>query len=86
MESQQTKVLRALRKAGQRGVPNYWFPEHRILRLSARLGELRAEGYNIVAERQYLPNGRATNVWNYILIEDGSKETLMQKFKRKVSK
>lgn len=68
--SQTTKVLKMLRKAGQRGVPNYKFYSNRILRPSARIAELRADGYNIIAERQHLPNGRATNVWNYVLIEE----------------
>ena len=68
--SKQTQVLKMLRSAGSRGVPNYAFPQHRILRLSARLGELRAEGFNIVCTRDHLPNGKATNVFRYSLIED----------------
>lgn len=68
--SQTSKVLKMLKKAGSRGVMNYEFPKKRILRYSARLGELRNEGYNIVAERVKLPNGRSTNVFRYILIEE----------------
>lgn len=68
--SQEEQILRMLRKAGSRGVANHEFPKHRILRYSARLGELRNEGYNIYCERQKLPNGRATNVFKYYLIED----------------
>lgn len=68
--SQTSKVLKMLRKAGQRGVMNYEFPKKRILRYSARIGELRNDGYNIIAERVKLPNGRATNVFRYILIEE----------------
>lgn len=68
--SQTAQVLKMLQKAGQKGVPNYEFPKHRILRSSARLGELRAQGYDILCERDYLPNGRATNVFRYILIEE----------------
>lgn len=68
--SQEARILKMLRKAGKRGVENYQFPKHRILRLSARLGELRQQGYNIYCERQYLPNGRATSVWKYYLVED----------------
>lgn len=67
--SQEQQIIRLLQKAGSKGVPNYMFPRYRILRLSARLGELRKQGFNIKAERQYLPNGRATSVWNYILLE-----------------
>ena len=70
--SQSSKVLKMLREAGNKGVANYEFPRHRILRLSARLGELRAEGYNIYCERQRLPNGRATNVWRYYINEEGA--------------
>lgn len=68
--SQQGKILKLLRQAGKKGVPNYKFPRHNILRLSARLGELRADGYNIYCTRDYLPNGRATNVWRYYLSEE----------------
>ena len=68
--SQTTKLLRMLWAAGSNGVPNYKFYENRILRPSARIAELRAEGYNIIAVRQKLPNGRSTNVWNYILVEE----------------
>lgn len=68
--SQESKILKMLRKAGQRGVANHEFPKRRILRYSARIGDLRADGYNIICERVYLPNGRATNVFKYILVEE----------------
>ena len=72
--SQSTSILKMLRKAGSKGVKNYQFPMNGILRYSARIGELRAEGFNIVAERVRLPNGRATNVFTYVLIEDKKKK------------
>lgn len=65
--SQEQRIIKMLRKAGNRGIANYEFPKHRILRLSARLGELRKQGYNIYCERVFLPNGRATNVFKYYL-------------------
>jgi len=68
--SQSTTIIKMLRKAGQRGVYNYQFPEARILRYSSRLRELRAEGHTIVCEQVKLPNGRATSVFRYVLIED----------------
>lgn len=68
--SQTTKVLTMLKRAGQRGVMNYEFPRKRILRYSARLGDLRNEGYNIIAERVKLKNRRSTNVFRYILIKE----------------
>lgn len=68
--SQTSKVLKMLRKAGSKGVPNYKFPAAKILRYSARIGELRSEGYNIYAERVLMRNGRASNVFKYILIEE----------------
>lgn len=72
--SQTTAVLKMLRKAGKHGVKNYEFPMRGILRYSARLGELRAEGFNIVAERIKLNNGRSTNVFTYTLIEEKKKK------------
>lgn len=71
--SQTTAVLKMLRKAKKHGVKNYEFPMRGILRYSARIGELRAEGFNIVAERQKLPNGRSTGVFRYTLIEEENK-------------
>lgn len=71
--TQTSQVLQLLKKAGKHGVPNYSFYAHRILRPSARIAELRQEGLIIVAERQHLPNGRATNVWNYILVTEEKK-------------
>lgn len=70
--SQTTKILKMLRKAKNKGVPNYRFPEKRILRYSARIGDLRNEGYNIYCERLLLPNGKATNVFNYYLNEESN--------------
>jgi len=67
--SQSTTIIKMLRKAGQRGVYNYQFPEARILRYSSRIKELRSEGHDILCERVNLPNGRATNVFRYILVE-----------------
>lgn len=66
---QTSRLLKLLWKAGSKGVPNHAFYKHGILRSSARIAELRADGYEIMAVRQYLPNGRATNVWNYVLVE-----------------
>jgi len=72
--NQTSRILKMLYRAGSKGVPNYAFYQNRILRPSARIGELRADGYNITAERQYLPNGRATNVWHYVLYEETNKK------------
>lgn len=55
-----------LKKAGNHGVANYEFPKHRILRYSARIGELRKD-YDIMCERVY-HHGRATGIFKYILI------------------
>lgn len=75
--SQESTILKLLRKAGSKGVPNYVFPANRILKYSSRITDLRNDGYNIYCERVFLPNGRATNVYRYYL--DEQKETLWQK-------
>lgn len=67
---QTSKIIKMLWKAGKRGVYNYEFPKHGILRYSARINELRADKYNILCERVYLNNGRATNVFRYTLINE----------------
>lgn len=69
--SQLTTAVKLMRKAGKKGLPNYEFPRNRILRYSQVIKTLRDEhGMNILVEREYLPNGRATNVYRYILIEE----------------
>lgn len=75
--SQSTEVLKMLRQSGKHGVENFRFPQARILCYTKRISELRNEGFNIITERISLPNGRATGVYNYTLIEE--KETLWQK-------
>ena len=67
--SQTDRILIAIRKSKQHGVPNYELS--RIsLKYSSRIAELRRDGYNIIAIRKILPNGQSTNVYNYVLIED----------------
>lgn len=68
--TQSSEALKLLKKAGKHGVMNYTFPQHRLLRYSQYISDLRDEGYTILVERQYLPNGRATNVWKYTLLEN----------------
>jgi hypothetical protein len=67
--SQTERILIAIRKSKQFGVPNYKLAQL-SLKYSSRITELRQDGYNIVAIRKVLPNGRATNVFNYVLIEE----------------
>lgn len=65
---QATRILRAIKKSGSRGVANYELS--RIsLKYSSRITELRKDGHNIYAERQVV-NGRCTGTWKYYLNED----------------
>jgi hypothetical protein len=68
--SQHATILKLLKKAGNKGVPNYVFPQHRILKYSSRITELRQEGHTIYCEREWI-KGRATGVYRYYL-GDGS--------------
>lgn len=72
--SQEAKLLHMLKQAGSHGIANYKFPEARILRYSARINDLRKQGYEILCERQVLPNGRSTGVFKYYLIEQVEKK------------
>lgn len=72
-ESQHSRIIKMLRKAPKRGVPNWRFPAAGILGYTARMSELRKDGYNILVERQKLPNGLMSNTYHYFLIEDDSK-------------
>lgn len=68
--TQTQRAYKMLQKAGKHGVKNFQFAERGILRYGAVIELLRKEGYHIITERQHLPNGRATNVWNYTLTEE----------------
>lgn len=66
--SQAEKIIKQLRDAGSRGVPNYTLANYN-LGYRGRITELRQDGYNIYCERQRV-NGRATGVWLYYLNEE----------------
>lgn len=70
MELQTAKMLKMLKKAGNRGIENHVFPRHGMLRYSSVISDLRDAGYVITVERKYLKNGRASNVYIYRLVEE----------------
>lgn len=63
--SQEGKVLRATKN--KHGVTN-WELSRIALKYTSVISALRKDGHNIVAERQYLKNGRPSNTWKYYLI------------------
>jgi hypothetical protein len=68
--SQCGRLLKELKKHKIWGITNHFIANRlHILRYSARIGDLRNEGYNIYAERQYF-RGKATGTWKYYLIEE----------------
>jgi hypothetical protein len=77
--TQSVRILRAIKKSGRKGIENFKLATY-SLKYSSRIAELRQDGYNIVAERQWL-NGRATGTWRYYLIEET--ERMRQKNQRK---
>ena len=70
-DSQCSKILKML-KAHPDGVANYKFPQAGILKYSSRITDLRHDGHEIMAERQFI-KGRATGVWLYRLAGQESK-------------
>lgn len=85
MISQEAKLLMMLKRNKRRGVANYEFPANRILRYSARIGDLRKDGYIITCVRDRLPNGKASNVFRYFLIDEDDKPSLMDRFKKAIA-
>lgn len=69
-ELQTSKMLKMLKRAGSRGIENYKFAKAGMLRYSSVVSDLRNDGYDIFVERVYLPNGRATNIYRYFLLEE----------------
>lgn len=79
METQTTRVLKLLRSNKVQGVPNYKFARAGMLRYGAYIKDLRDDGYNILTQRDKLPNGRASNVWRYFLLEDEVRKYIKHK-------
>jgi hypothetical protein len=71
--SQNSKIIKELRKAGNKGVTNKQLSDI-SLKYSSRIAELRQDGYNIYAERQrFFMSKRLSNTWRYYLIEEKDK-------------
>ena len=47
-----------------------WELSRAALKYTSVISELRKEGHNIMAERQQLKNGRASNTWLYMLLDE----------------
>lgn len=70
-EIQQLKFARYIQKYGKKGVTNHELARHGFLRYSHYIKVCRDDyGMNISTERQYLPNGKATNVYKYYLLTE----------------
>ena len=64
MKTQQQRVIEELEKGG---ITNIWAVQHFILRLGARIKDLRDAGWNI--EGAYLKRGKnKTKVFKYTLV------------------
>lgn len=80
-EVQQLKFAKFMKKHGRSGITNHALARQGFLRYSHYIKQCRDEyGMSISSERQYLPNGRATNVWKYYYTEE--KKTPWWKLKR----
>ena len=73
--SQTSKLLKAFREAGSRGLTNHYIANNlHILRYSARIADLRAEGYNIPApiQQRMFMSKKLSGTFKYYLIEDNN--------------
>lgn len=68
--SQESRMLNMLRRAGGRGIKNYEFQRSGILCYTKIISNLREDKWDIITERLYLENGRATGIFYYVLLED----------------
>lgn len=64
-KSQKEKLLEVLKSAGDKGVSSFWGYQNYMPRMGARIWDLKAEGYNIVARRNKKDSG-----CTYFLIEE----------------
>lgn len=60
--TQEGKILALIERPG--GAYNFELSRY-ALKYTSVISELRKDGYDIVADRQYLKNGRASNTWRY---------------------
>lgn len=63
--SQHSKILALTKRPG--GAYNFELSRF-ALKYTSVISDLRKDGHNIIAERQYLKNGRASNTWRYIWV------------------
>lgn len=68
-DTQSTKIVKLLKRRPIKGATN-WELSQISLKYSSRIAELRQDGVNIIAVRQFLPNGRATNTWRYFINDE----------------
>lgn len=68
--SQRDRIIKELRKAGKRGVTNHHFSNNmRILDYTARISELRHDGYEILAVQQRMfMSKKLSGTFKYYLI------------------
>lgn len=62
--TQEGKILAMIKRPG--GAYNFELSRF-ALKYTSVISELRKDGYDIVADRQYLKNGKASNTWRYRL-------------------
>lgn len=62
--TQEGKILAMIKRPG--GAYNFELSRF-ALKYTSVISELRKDGHNIVADRQYLKNGKASNTWRYRL-------------------
>ena len=60
--TQEGKILAMIKRPG--GAYNFELSRF-ALKYTSVISELRKDGHDIVADRQYLKNGRASNTWRY---------------------
>lgn len=71
--NQETRILKALKAAGSRGLTTWEMIKLVPAEYRARVTSLRHDGYNIVAERVVV-KGRYVGYWRYTLIEERLRE------------
>lgn len=63
--TQEGKILAMIKRPG--GAYNFELSRF-ALKYTSVISELRKDGHDIVADRQYLKNGKASNTWRYRLV------------------
>jgi hypothetical protein len=69
-QTQEQRIFTAIKNSHQPSGVTNWQLSRIALNYTMRVSELRKDGHNIIAVRDKLPNGKASNTFRYYLVAE----------------